>query len=157
MKAILLFFFALSAYCLSAQIHIEYPSQRLGDTSVFSYRFDLTDSLLNCPTCLPTLKAIRANVVECVTVVTSTAEDIQLTSACFDNYIDQGSTQDETTFRLPASPVNGQICRLVFGNAVTDLSLANSGGSLLLHSSATSTSVFTYKYISAASAWKRIQ
>jgi len=142
-------------FVASAQIHIQLPAQHLGDTTVLANRYNLSDSLLRCDSCFVDLRTIRKNVKECYSEITETASPIQLASACADNYINQGSTQTACSFYLPDDPVSGQICRMVFENAVTTLNIATGTGSTIITTSATSSSVFVYKYY--ASAWKRIQ
>lgn len=157
MQYILTIIFALSTQLLAAQVHYEYPPQHKGDTTVYRYKYALPDSLLACESCVPDLRTIRLDAIECVNIVTDASEDIQLESGCYDNLINQGSTQAEISFRLPDAPQDGQLCRLVFHNAITDLTITTSGGSILLHSAATTSTVLTFKYFTEITTWKRIQ
>ena len=59
--------------------------------------------------------------------ITSTTSPVTLSSTIADNLINQGSTQATFTFRLPASPVNGQISKATFANAVTVLTIDGNG------------------------------
>lgn len=59
--------------------------------------------------------------------VTSTTSPVTLSSTIADNLINQGSTQATFTFRLPASPVDGQISKATFANAVTVLTIDGNG------------------------------
>jgi hypothetical protein len=143
MKAILVLAIVAIAHFAAAQVHMEFPPQHKGDTTVYAYPYNLVDSILRCDSCFLDLRTVRKNVVECATEVTSSSSPVQLTATCFDNLINQGITPMSCTFMLPESPVNGQICRLVFNNAVTTMVIADS--------------VFTYKFYTEASTWKRIQ
>jgi hypothetical protein len=64
---------------------------------------------------------------ELYNTVTSTTSPVTLSSTIADNLINQGSTQATFTFRLPASPVDGQIAKATFANAVTALTIDGNG------------------------------
>jgi hypothetical protein len=61
--------------------------------------------------------------------ITSTSSPQTLSSTTSDNLINQGSTQATFTFNLPASPVDGQVAKLTFVNAVTTLTIDGNGTS----------------------------
>jgi hypothetical protein len=73
-----------------------------------------------------TLLEKRAN-TEQYNAITSTTSPVTLSSTIADNLINQGLTQATFTFRLPASPVDGQISKATFGNAVTALTIDGNG------------------------------
>lgn len=91
--------------------------------------------------------------------ITGTTSPITLSSNRRDNLVNQGSTQSSFTFNLPASPPDGFVCKVVFANAVTTLTISGNGNTVL-GTAPTSASIGTaleYKYYSSASAWVRIQ
>lgn len=65
--------------------------------------------------------------IETYSTITSTSSPQTLSSTIADNLINQGSTQAMFTFKLPASPIDGQISKLTFANAVTALTIDGNG------------------------------
>jgi hypothetical protein len=90
--------------------------------------------------------------------VTSTTSPVTLSSTIPDNLINQGSTQATFTLNLPASPVDGQICRITYANAISTLTIDGNGETIL--GSAVTTGVIgsqrAFKYYAAASAWIKL-
>jgi len=64
---------------------------------------------------------------ELYNTITSTTSPQTLSSSRADNLINQGGTQATFTFRLPASPVDGQVTKATFANAVTALTIDGNG------------------------------
>jgi hypothetical protein len=64
---------------------------------------------------------------ELYNTITSTSSPQTLSSTRADNLINQGGTQATFTFRLPASPLDGQISKATFANAVTALTIDGNG------------------------------
>jgi hypothetical protein len=64
---------------------------------------------------------------ELYNTITSTTSPVTLSSTRADNLINQGSTQATFTLNLPASPVDGQIAKATFANAVTVLTIDGNG------------------------------
>jgi hypothetical protein len=64
---------------------------------------------------------------ELYNTITSTSSPQTLSSTRADNLINQGGTQATFTFRLPASPLDGQISKATFSNAVTVLTIDGNG------------------------------
>ncbi len=90
------------------------------------------------------------------TNVTATGT-VTLTNARQLNLINSGGTQATQTFNLPANPVDGQVCRLVFNNIVTTLTISGNG-TTLSGTAATTAAVGTalvYRYYATASKWIR--
>jgi hypothetical protein len=104
-----------------------------------------------------TLLEKRAN-TEQYNEVTSTTSPVTLSSTIPDNLINQGSTQATFTLNLPASPVDGQICRITYANAISTLTIDGNGTTIL--GSAVTTGVIgsqrAFKYYAAASAWIKL-
>ena len=69
----------------------------------------------------------RADNTERYNTITSTTSPQTLSSTIADNLINQGGTQGTFTFRLPASPVDGQISKATFANTVTVLTIDGNG------------------------------
>lgn len=69
----------------------------------------------------------RAANTERYNTITSTTSPQTLASTIADNLINQGGTQGTFTFRLPASPVDGQISKATFANTVTVLTIDGNG------------------------------
>lgn len=114
------------------------------------------------PTAARLYDAIRMNSLgqaKSYSTITSTTSPVTLTSDNADNFINQGGTQATFTFNLPATPYDGQVCRLAFNNIVTTLTI--SGNSTTLSgTAATAAAVGTrleYKYYAAATKWLRVQ
>ena len=156
MKYLIVILLGLISQISSAQVRTQFVPQNLGDFTLMANRYNLISAILSCDSCFVDVRTMRSSGTECASNIIETASPMQLDATCWDNLINQGSTQSTFVFKLPASPVNGQLCRLVFHNAVTTLGITDAGGSSLYSGSATSSSVFTYKYYSAASTWKRI-
>lgn len=90
------------------------------------------------------------------TNVTATGT-VTLTNAKQNNLINSGGTQASQTFNLPATPVDGQVCRLVFNNIVTTLTISGNG-TTLSGTAATTAAVGTalvYRYYASATKWIR--
>ena len=90
------------------------------------------------------------------TNVTATGT-VTLTNAHQINLINSGGTQASQTFNLPATPVDGQVCRLVFNNIVTTLTISGNG-TTLSGTAATTAAVGTalvYRYYATATKWIR--
>jgi hypothetical protein len=64
---------------------------------------------------------------ELYNTITSTSSPQTLSSTIADNLINQGGTQATFTFKLPATPVDGQISKATFANAVTALTIDGNG------------------------------
>lgn len=80
-----------------------------------------------------------------------------LTNAHEVNLINSGSTQASQTFNLPVTPVDGQLCFLVFNNIVTTLTIAGNG-TTLVGTEATTAAVGTqlkYRYYATVTKWIR--
>ncbi|TPW13083.1 MAG: hypothetical protein FD130_1637 [Halothiobacillaceae bacterium] len=76
-----------------------------------------------------------------------------------DNLIDQGGTQAAFTFKLPASPTDGDFSTATFNNIVTALTI-DGNGTTVSGASITTAAIgtcITYKYYDSASSWIRIK
>lgn len=71
------------------------------------------------------------NNVESYNTVTSTSSPQTLSSTKIDNLINQGSTQATFTLNLPGSPVDGQVCKITFNNAISSLTIDGNGNSII--------------------------
>lgn len=84
---------------------------------------------------------------------------VTASSTITDNLYNPGSLQATLTYNLPASPVDGQLCKITFNNTVTTLTVSGNGNTLS-GTAATSAAVGTaleYKFYNTVSAWIRIQ
>jgi hypothetical protein len=69
----------------------------------------------------------RAENTELYNTITSTSSPQTLSSTRADNLVNQGGTQATFTFKLPATPVDGQISKATFANTVTALTIDGNG------------------------------
>jgi len=133
------------------------------DTAGFDgliYAADYSASILANNNSIPDIFTVRENAIENYNTVTSTTSPFNLNGLAPDYLIAQGGTQATFTFSLPATPDNGEICKLTFSTAVTALTITAQGGVTILGTTATTAAIGTqlvYKYYSTISAWIRIQ
>ena len=64
-------------------------------------------------------------------IVTSTTSPVTLSNTVSDNLISQGSTQATFTLNFPASPVDGQVLKITYNNAISVLTLDGNGNTIL--------------------------
>ena len=63
--------------------------------------------------------------------ITSTTSPVTLSNTVSDNLINQGSTQATFTLNFPASPVDGQVLKITYNNAITTLTLDGNGNTIV--------------------------
>lgn len=63
--------------------------------------------------------------------ITSTSSPQTLSNNFSDNLINQGSTQATFTLKFPASPVDGQVLKITYNNAITTLTLDGNGNTIV--------------------------
>lgn len=63
--------------------------------------------------------------------VTSTSSPQTLSNTISDNLINQGGTQATFTLTFPASPVDGQVLKITYNNAITTLTLDGNGNTIV--------------------------
>jgi hypothetical protein len=68
---------------------------------------------------------------ELYNTITSTTSPQTLSSTRADNLINQGGTQATFTLKLPASPVDGQVCMITYNNAITTLTIDGNGNTIV--------------------------
>lgn len=72
----------------------------------------------------------RANTEQYFTI-TSTSSPQTLSNTISDNLINQGGTQATFTLTFPASPVDGQVLKITYNNAITTLTLDGNGNTIV--------------------------
>lgn len=90
--------------------------------------------------------------------ITSTSSPQTFSSDISDNYVNQGSTQASFTFLFPATPADGQILMITWGNAISVVTLDGNGNTI------TGTAVTTavagtrrmFKYYDSSGEWVKI-
>lgn len=82
---------------------------------------------------------------------------VTASSTITDNLYKNGSTQATLTFNLPASPTDGQICKVSFNDIITALTVSGNGESIngTLPTSAAVGSSYEFKFYQAIPAWIR--
>lgn len=63
--------------------------------------------------------------------ITSTSSPQTLSNNFSDNLINQGGTQATFTLKFPASPVDGQVLKITYNNAITTLTLDGNGNTIV--------------------------
>lgn len=125
------------------------------------YAADYSTNILANNNSIPDIFTVRENAVENYSVITSTTSPVNLNGVPPDYLINQGSTQATFTFSLPASPVNGEVCKLTFNNAVTVLTITAQGGvtisGLAAPTSAAIGTQLEYKYYHTITSWIRVK
>lgn len=99
---------------------------------------------------------LRALQIEDFNTITGTGT-VTASSTITDNLYKNGSTQATLTFNLPASPIDGQICRVSFNDIITALTVSGNGESIngTLPTSAAVGSSYEFKFYNAIPAWIR--
>lgn len=90
--------------------------------------------------------------------ITSTLSPQTFSSSISDNYVNQGGTQASFTFLFPATPADGQILMITWGNAISVVTLDGNGNTI------TGTAVTTavagtrrmFKYYDSSGEWVKI-
>ena len=124
------------------------------------YTADYSSSILANNSSIPDIFTVRENAIENYSTITSTTSPVNLNGVPPDYLIAQGSTQATFTFSLPASPVNGEVCKLTFANAVTTLTITAQGGITMLGTAPTTAVIGTqleYKYYHTITSWIRVK
>ena len=124
----------------------------------FIYVADYSASILANNRSIPDIFTVRENAIENYNTITSTSSPLNLNGLAPDYLIAQGGTQATFTFSLPATPDDGEICKLTFSTAVTTLTITAQGGITILGTAATTAAIGTqleYKFYSTISAWIR--
>lgn len=124
------------------------------------YAADYSATILTNNRSIPDIFTVRQNAIENYSVITSTTSPVNLNGTAPDYLISQGATQATFTFSLPATPDDGEICKLTFHNIVTALTITAQGGISILGTAATTAAVGTqleYKYYTSISAWIRVK
>jgi len=101
---------------------------------------------------------LRALQVEDFAVETGTGT-VTASSTITDNIYNPGGTQATLTYNLPASPLDGQVCKITFNDVVTTLTVSGNGNTLS-GTAATTAGVGTaleYKYYHVVAEWIRRQ
>jgi len=90
--------------------------------------------------------------------INTTTSPATFSSSIPDNFVNQGGTQASFTFLFPASPADGQILSITWGNAVSTLTLDGNGNTIT--GSAVTTAVAgtrrQFKYYTSAATWIKI-
>jgi len=90
--------------------------------------------------------------------INTTTSPATFSSSIPDNFVNQGSTQASFTFLFPASPEDGQILSITWGNAISTLTLDGNGNTIT--GSAVTTAVAgtrrQFKYYASAATWIKI-
>ena len=73
----------------------------------------------------------RHDKIERYYTVTSTSSPQTLSNDYSDNLINQGGTQATFTLNFPASPVDGQVLKITYNNAITTLTLDGNGNTIV--------------------------
>ena len=73
----------------------------------------------------------RHSKVERYYTITSTSSPQTLSNNFSDNLINQGGTQATFTLKFPASPVDGQVLKITYNNAITTLTLDGNGNTIV--------------------------
>jgi len=131
-----------------------------GVSSGMVYANDYSSSILANNRSIPDIFTVRENNIENYTVISSTTSPVNLAGLPPDFLIAQGGTQATFTFSLPASPSDGQICKLTFSTAVTTLTITAQGGLTMLGTAPTTAAIGTqleYKFYTSISAWVRVK
>lgn len=99
---------------------------------------------------------LRALQIEDFNTITGTGT-VTASSTITDNLYKNGSTQATLTFNLPASPTDGQICKVSFNDIITALTVSGNGESIngTLPTSAAVGSSYEFKFYHAIPAWIR--
>lgn len=124
------------------------------------YAADYSNSILANNRSIPDIFTVRQNAIENYSVISSTTSPVNLNGTAPDYLISQGATQATFTFSLPATPDDGEVCKLTFHNIVTTLTITAQGGISILGTAATTAAVGTqleYKYYTSVSAWIRVK
>lgn len=124
------------------------------------YTADYSSNILANNFSIPDIFTVRENAIENYSTITSTTSPVNLNGVPPDYLINQGSTQATFTFSLPASPVNGEVCKLTFANAVTTLTITAQGGITMLGTAPTTAAIGTqleYKYYHTITSWIRVK
>jgi len=124
------------------------------------YTADYSSGILSNNRSLTDMFTVRENAIENYNTITTTSSPANLNGVAPDYLIAQGGTQATFTFSLPATPDNGEVCKLTFSTAVTALTITAQGGITILGTAATTAAVGTqiaYKYYSTINAWIRIK
>jgi len=124
------------------------------------YTADYSANILANNSSIPDIFTVRENAIENYSTITSTTSPVNLNGVPPDYLINQGSTQATFTFSLPASPVNGEVCKLTFANAVTTLTITAQGGITILGAAPTTAAIGTqleYKYYHTITSWIRVK
>jgi len=90
--------------------------------------------------------------------INSTSSPQTFSNTYSDNYVNQGSTQASFTFLFPASPEDGQILMITWGNAISAVTLDGNGNTI------TGTAVTTavsgtrrmFKFYASSNKWEKI-
>lgn len=90
--------------------------------------------------------------------INSTSSPQTFSSTYSDNYVNQGGTQASFTFLFPASPEDGQILMITWGNAISAVTLDGNGNTI------TGTAVTTavagtrrmFKFYASSNKWEKI-
>jgi len=106
----------------------------------------------------PSLQNLGSPILETYYEITSTSSPQTLSNTYSDNLINQGGTQASFTFLFPASPADGQILSITWGNAISTLTLDGNGETIT--GSAVTTAVAgtrrQFKYYASAATWIKI-
>ena len=90
--------------------------------------------------------------------ITSTSSPQTFSNTYSDNFVNQGGTQASFTFLFPASPEDGQILSITWGNAISTLTLDGNGNTIT--GSAVTTAVAgtrrQFKYYASTATWVKI-
>ena len=90
--------------------------------------------------------------------INTTTSPATFSSSIPDNFVNQGGTQASFTFLFPASPEDGQILSITWGNAISTLTLDGNGNTIT--GSAVTTAVAgtrrQFKYYASAATWIKI-
>lgn len=140
----------------TSRLKFEVKSAGTGTSARFAYGQVNSTTYPSATRLYDDLRIHQSRSMAMATNVTATGT-VTLTNVSVNNLINSGSTQATQTFNLPVTPVDGQLCRLVFNNIVTTLTISGNG-TTLSGTAATTAAVGTrleYRYYAAATKWIR--
>lgn len=90
--------------------------------------------------------------------ITSTSSPQTFSNTYPDNFVNQGGTQASFTFLFPASPEDGQILSITWGNAISVVTLDGNGNTITgtAVTTATAGTRRQFKYYASAATWIKI-
>jgi hypothetical protein len=90
--------------------------------------------------------------------ITSTSSPQTFSNTYSDNFVNQGGTQASFTFLFPASPEDGQILSITWGNAISVVTLDGNGNTIegTAVTTATAGTRRQFKYYASAAKWFKI-